>query len=168
MMRSPSPLFLFAALALCAAVPARAEDPPAHANAVQAPQPQGGGDGAAKAKTGSLIIEDDSAPPEAAPPAPIGEERQVIGRYIRSHTGDITECYERRLAERKTLQGRLTARFDIGPNGRVIGATAEGIGDRELTACVVKVIRGWEFEKPQSGGKLRVAYPWVFTPTPAQ
>ncbi len=50
----------------------------------------------------------------------------------------------------------------------VIGATAEGMGDRELSLCVVKVVRGWEFEKPQSGGKLRVGYPWVFTPTPAQ
>src|SRR6267143_1805243 len=105
---------------------------------------------------------------DAAPPAPSGDERRLIGDYIRNQTREIRDCYEKRLQERKTLQGKLLARFDIGPSGQVIGASAEGMGDRELSVCVVKVVRGWEFDKPQSGGKLRVGYPWVFTPTPGQ
>jgi TonB family protein len=117
----------------------------------------------------SLVVEEEEpAAAEAPPPAPAGEERQSIGDYIRNHTRDIRNCYETRLLERKTLQGKLVARFDIGPDGRVIGASAEGMGDRELSVCVVQVVRSWEFEKPQSGGKLRVAYPWVFTPAPRQ
>jgi len=71
-------------------------------------------------------------------PAPSGEERRLIGDYIRNHTREIRDCYERRLQERKTLQGKLVARFDIGPSGRVIGATADGMGDRELALCVVR------------------------------
>jgi len=166
MMHRLFPLCILAALALGAAA-ARADDAPAQAKTAQGPQSQGGGDGAVKAKTGSMVIEEEAAP-EATPPAPAGEERRAIGEYIRDHSGDIKDCYERRLSERKTLQGKMIARFDIGPRGRVIGATADGLGDRELTICVVKVIRGWQFDKPQSGGKLRVAYPWVFTPTPTQ
>jgi outer membrane biosynthesis protein TonB len=147
---------LVVALALCAA--ARAEDaaPPA------APEK------AAEPKAPSMAIEEDPAADEAVPPAPAGDERRLIGDYIRNHTREIRDCYEKRLQERKTLQGKLVARFDIGPSGRVIGATAEGMGDRELALCVVKVVRGWEFEKPQSGGKLRVGYPWVFTAAPSQ
>ena len=114
------------------------------------------------------VEEEEPAADEAPPPAPTGEERRSIGDYIRNHTRDIRSCYETRLLERKTLQGKLVARFDIGPDGRVIGASAEGMGDRELSVCVVQVVRSWEFEKPQSGGKLRVAYPWVFTPAPRQ
>jgi len=60
------------------------------------------------------------------------------------------------------------ARFDIGPSGKVIGATADGMADKELVLCVVTAVRKWEFEKPQSGGKLRVAYPFKFEPQPAR
>jgi outer membrane biosynthesis protein TonB len=167
----PSPsawLPLAAALALCSA--ARAEDAApastAQENAQPAP-PHGAGEGTAQPKA-AIAIEEESAGDEAAPPAPAGDERRLIGEYIRNHTREIRDCYEKRLQERKTLQGKLVARFDIGPNGHVIGATADGMGDRELALCVVKAVRAWEFERPQSGGKLRVGYPWVFTPTPAQ
>jgi outer membrane biosynthesis protein TonB len=97
-----------------------------------------------------------------APPAPLGEERRSIGEYVRSHLVDITNCYEDRLAARKSLQGRLIARFDIGPDGHVIAASAEGIDDRELIRCTTEAMRSWRFGKPSSGGKLRVAYPFVF------
>src|SRR5206468_4783852 len=129
----------------------------------------GGGDGGgAKPKAASMAIEEEPAMDEAAPPAPSGEERRLIGDYIRSHTREIRDCYEKRLQERKTLQGKLVARFDIGPSGRVIGATAEGITDRELIACVLAAVRKFEFDKPHSGGKLRIAYPFKFEPRPAK
>jgi TonB family protein len=154
---------LAAALAVCAA--AGAETAPEAAPA-QPPPAQGGGDVAAKPKAPSVVIEEENVEEDAPPVAPVGDERRLIGEYIRDHTREIRDCYEKRLQERKTLQGKVVARFDIGPSGRVIGASAEGIADRELIVCVVKVVRGWEFEKPQSGGKIRVVYPWVFTPTP--
>ena len=156
---------LTAALALCLA--ARAEDttPPASADKAQSAPAEDAAAGTAPKAT--IAVEEDGSGDEAAPPAPAGEERRLIGEYIRNHTREIRDCYEKRLQERKTLQGKLVARFDIGPNGHVIGATADGLGDRELAICVVKVVRGWEFEKPQSGAKLRVGYPWVFTPAPA-
>lgn len=105
---------------------------------------------------------------EPSPPIPQAEERRSIGDFIRDHSGEIRECYAKRLQERPTLQGKLVARFDIGPAGRVIGAAADGIADRELQLCVVRAIRAWEFARPQSGGKLRVAYPFKFEPQPAR
>jgi len=132
-------------------------------------KPQGaGGDGGAKPKAASMIIEGEDAADEAAPPIPQGEERRAIGDYIRDNSGDVRDCYARRLQERPTLQGKLVARFDIGPHGKVIGATADGIADRELVLCVVQVVRKWEFEKPLSGGKLRIAYPFKFEPQPTR
>ncbi len=114
------------------------------------------GEGPAKAR--------DPAAAQDAPPAPLGEERRSIGEYVRSHLSDVTNCYEDRLAARKSLQGRLIARFDIGPDGRVISASAEGIDDRELVRCTIEAMRSWRFGRPASGGKLRVAYPFVFRP----
>ena len=95
-------------------------------------------------------------------------ERKAIGDYIRDNSAPIRECYEKRLRESPTLQGKLVTRFDIGPSGRVIGATADGITDRELIVCVVTAVRNFEFDKPHSGGKLRIAYPFKFEPRPAK
>ena len=148
---------------------ARADDSAPADSPEKAAQPAvAPGSSATTTAAASLVIEEELAAEEAAPPAPVGDERRAIGDYIRNHTREIRNCYETRQLERKTLHGKLVARFDIGPDGRVIGAFADGMGDRELSLCVVQVIRGWEFEKPQSGGKLRVGYPWVFTPAPSQ
>jgi len=143
-------------LLLLAAGPAAADSKP-DAGAAQKERPKP-----------SLMVESED-PPDSAPLAyPDGAEKLAIRDYILENSGPIRECYEKRLLERPTLQGKLVARFDIGPNGKVIGATAEGISDRELILCVLNVVRKFEFEKPVSGGKLRIAYPFKFEPRPAR
>jgi hypothetical protein len=115
-----------------------------------------------------LTVESED-PPDATPPAyPDGAEKSPSGTTSWTTARPVRECYEKRLVERPTLQGKLVARFDIGPNGKVIGATAEGISDRELILCVLTAVRKFEFEKPVSGGKLRIAYPFKFEPRPAR
>ena len=153
-------------LACVVALSAYAEDGPV-SGARKAPGATAAHSGGDDAGSGSMVVDEEPSGSEVPPPAPTGDERRSIGEYIRNHTPDIRDCYEKRLRERKTLQGKLTARFDIGPNGRVIGASVQGIADHDLSLCVVNVIRGWEFEKPRSSVKLRVAYPWVFTPAPS-
>lgn len=116
----------------------------------------------------SLIVVAEQEAPEEPPPVPQGDERRAIAGTIRDNSGAVRECYEQRLQDRPTLQGKLVARFDIGPDGKVIGANAEGIADRDLVLCVLTAVRSFEFEKPHSGGKLRVAYPFKFEPRPAK
>jgi hypothetical protein len=126
------------------------------------------GEGAQAQNRASLVIEGEDASEEPSPPVPQGDERRTIGDYIRDNSPPIRDCYEKRLRESPTLHGKLVARFDIGPSGRVIGATADGIADRELIVCVVTAVRKFEFDKPRSGGKLRIAYPFKFEPRPAK
>lgn len=116
----------------------------------------------------SLIVVAEEETVEDAAPVPQGDERRAIGETIRDNSGPVRDCYEKRLQDRPTLQGKLVARFDIGPNGKVIGAIAEGMTDRELVLCVLSAVRNFEFDKPHSGGKLRVAYPFKFEPRPAK
>ena len=128
-------------------------------------------DGGTKSKPAgapALVIEETDSKAEPPPPVPVGEERRAIGEYIQGHSDDVHDCYAQRLREMPALQGKLIARFQIGPSGRVIGAKAEGINDAPLAACVVAAVRKWEFEKPASGGKLSVAYPYIFKPIAAQ
>jgi outer membrane biosynthesis protein TonB len=120
---------------------------------------------AAKPK-GTLTVEADEDGEEQPTPLPQGDERKAIGDYIRDNSSEIRECYASRLRERPTLTGKVVTRFEIGPNGHVIGAMADGIADKELIRCIVTAVRKFEFEKPASGGKLRVAFPFKFEPTP--
>jgi outer membrane biosynthesis protein TonB len=115
---------------------------------------------------GTLTVEPDEAGEETPTPLPQGDERKAIGDYIRDNSSEIRECYATRLRERPTLTGKVVTRFEIGPNGHVIGAMADGIADKELIRCIVTAVRKFEFEKPASGGKLRVAFPFKFEPTP--
>ena len=164
------PLVAAIALSGILAAAVRAADPPKPAPpppAAQKPQ-GGGGDGGARPKAASMTVESEETIDEAAPPAPQGDERRAIGDYIRDNSTEVRDCYAKRLQERPTLQGKVVARFDIGPRGKVIGASADGIPDRELLLCVVGAVRRWEFEKPQGGGKLRIAYPFKFEPQPVR
>jgi outer membrane biosynthesis protein TonB len=148
---------------LIAVAAARADNAPAKPAGSAPPAVEA----AARPAAASMVIEQADAP-EVSPPAPAGEEKRAIGDYIRNNSADIQDCYAKRLQERPRLQGKLIARFDIGPTGRVIGATADGIPDHDLVLCVVTVVRKWEFEKPAAGGKLRIAYPWKFEAQPAR
>src|SRR4051812_28745509 len=93
-----------------------------------------------KAKASLIVVAEEEAV-EEAPPVPQGDERRAMGEATRDNSAAIRSCYETRLQERPTLQGKLVARFDIGPSGKVIGATAEGIADRELVVCVLTAVR---------------------------
>ena len=169
------------AAALCAALaasPARAsntpkpqEPPPGSVPPKQPPATPdkagargGGGDTAGAKPQAAMVIEDGPVANEGPPPPPGGEEKLAIGEYIKSQSRDVVRCYEKRLDDRPTLNGKLKVRFDIGASGRVIGATAEGFSDPTLISCVVQIVRKWEFDKPRSGGKLRVVYPFLFQP----
>jgi hypothetical protein len=116
----------------------------------------------------SLTVEGEDPAEDVSPPIPQGDERRAIGDYIRDNSAEIRDCYAKRLQDRPTLSGKLVTRFDIGPSGKVIGAMADGIADRDLILCVVTAVRKWEFEKPQGGGKLRIAYPFKFEPQPSK
>jgi hypothetical protein len=109
----------------------------------------------------SAVFED-VASSTVPPPAPEGDERRAIGESVRKSGEDVAHCYEALSEEAKKGSSRLIARFDIGPSGKVIGASADGVTNPQLIACVVGILRKLTFDKPRSGGKLRVAYPFFF------
>jgi len=127
-------------------------------------QADGGAGGDEAKPKATMVIEDGPAAPDAPPPSPVGEEKAAIADQIKGQLRSVNRCYEEAVDRRPTLAGKMYAVFYIGSNGRVIGATTQGLQDTELSSCIVKLVRMWEFEKPKSGGKLMVKYPFVFTP----
>jgi len=129
------------ALASLLALAALGAEPPKSEPALAAQRQVGaGGDSGPKPKA-SLSVEAEETAEQAPPPAPQGDERRAIGDYIRDNSADVRECYAKRLQDRPTLQGKVVVRFDIGPRGKVIGASADGVADRALLLCVVGAVR---------------------------
>ena len=143
--------------------PPKAADAKATGAKAEVKTASGAGGDEAKPKAG-MVIEDSASAPEAPPPTPVGEEKAAIAELIRGQMKSVSHCYADAVDKKPTLQGKLYAVFYIGPSGRVIGATTQGLQDNDLSTCILSIVRKWEFEKPKSGGKLMVKYPFVFTP----
>ena len=88
----------------------------------------------------------------------------TIRRYIRRKLPAIRHCYERRLVTRQELAGTVVTQFQISPTGVVQGASAGGMGDRDVESCVADAVRAIQFPKPKGGGFVNVRYPFIFQP----
>ncbi len=87
-----------------------------------------------------------------------------IQSVVKRRASAIRACYEQRLQVKPKLQGKLTARWTIGVDGSVTNAsaTANTVGDAEVTNCVLRVLRRMRFQKPE-GGICVVQWPFVFS-----
>ena len=90
---------------------------------------------------------------------------EVIQRVMRESFGKFRGCYEDALRNCPNLQGRVTLRFTIAPDGSVREARAldSDVPDAMLAACVVRQVRTVQFPAPE-GGAVTVVYPILFSP----
>jgi len=100
-------------------------------------------------------------------PAPtvVGGEldEAIVRRYVRRKETQLAYCYEREVLASPTLGGTLRASFIINLGGNVSDATASGVGNAKVEACIVEVLKSIEFPRPD-GGPVRVTYAFVLTP----
>jgi len=95
-------------------------------------------------------------PPSATPTA----EMEAIRAVIRRHLVPVRRCYKRALKDHPTLQGHLSPRFTIGPDGAVtvVDLHAEGMPP-ELVRCVEAALKAMKFPAPADGGSVEIRYP---------
>jgi serine/threonine protein kinase len=121
--------------------------------------------GSASSRPGPAIDRIAPRPPAArvalGSPTVMGDvNKEVIARIARQRLGQFRACYEKQLAARPSLRGKLTVRFAINPAGVVISATATGI-QGELGSCITGVIRQIKFLESGTG-VVQVTYPITF------
>jgi Ca-activated chloride channel family protein len=88
----------------------------------------------------------------------------IIKRYVKRRVAQIQYCYEKALLRTPALAGTLTTQFVISPDGLVAAATATGLGDKEVEACVAQTLKAIEFPRVEGGGTIQVNYPFVLRP----
>jgi len=92
-----------------------------------------------------------------------GLDKEIVRRVVRSHVKEVKFCYERELQRQPGLHGRVSARFVIGPDGRVAsaGIAESSLGHAGAERCIADAVRRWEFPRAEGGGVTFVTYPFV-------
>jgi pSer/pThr/pTyr-binding forkhead associated (FHA) protein len=88
--------------------------------------------------------------------------KEVIRRIVHRHINEVKFCYERELAARPDLAGRVSIKFIIMGTGAVqMAAVAEStIGNPNVENCIAQAVRRWTFPQPEGGGIVIVTYPF--------
>lgn len=90
---------------------------------------------------------------------------EVIQRIVRQNFGRFRLCYENGLRANPKLEGRITVRFVIDPQGAVSSSKDAGsdLPDPAVVSCVARAFGMLSFPQPE-GGSVVVAYPMNFSP----
>ncbi len=91
--------------------------------------------------------------------------KEVIRRIVHRHINEVKFCYERQLAKRPDLSGRVSVKFIISGTGAVqMAAVASStVGDPQVENCIAQAVRRWTFPQPEGGGIVIVTYPFMLT-----
>ncbi|MDI7267152.1 MAG: AgmX/PglI C-terminal domain-containing protein [Myxococcota bacterium] len=96
--------------------------------------------------------------------APDADVMEVVRRIVEQHRGRIRHCYEAALRTAPEIQGRVTVKFVIAPQGHVpsaepVGTTTTTTGDDDLAQCVAAVVKRMSF--PEADGVTSCIYPFL-------
>ena len=110
----------------------------------------------------------DAAAPATTASVPAALGRDAIKRTIHGKIGSIKRCYERALAQKPDLTGRVAVRFVVDASGNVtsaVSAPQSTMPDPDVVSCVLGIFRGLSFP-PHDGGPTAILYPFDFQPSP--
>lgn len=88
---------------------------------------------------------------------------EAIRRVVRRHLPEIRHCYEQGLQANPSLEGRVTMRWMIAPDGRVQAASvaSSDLGSAPVESCISQAVQRWTFPTPEGGGVVGVSYRFV-------
>jgi hypothetical protein len=91
-------------------------------------------------------------------------DKEIIRRIVRAHMNEVKFCYEKELATKTGLGGRVSLQFIISGNGQVISSFVQSttMNNIRVESCVAGAVKRWSFPKPDGGGIAIVSYPFNF------
>ncbi len=116
-----------------------------------------------------VIVTAKKGSPQVMPGKPMvmgSLDKAIIRRVVRQHRREIAWCYEKELAKKADLAGRVTAKFTISATGKVIAVIVRSstLENKAVESCVMSKMRRWVFPEPKGGGIVVVTYPFNFSP----
>ncbi|MFC1609582.1 TonB family protein [Myxococcota bacterium] len=92
-------------------------------------------------------------------------DRDNIRKVVHKQIGQVMKCNELAPLEDNLCNGRVSVRWFVGAKGEVTDALVAQttLENAEIGECLVRSIRDWRFDPPQSKDTLEVTYPFHFT-----
>jgi TonB family protein len=97
-----------------------------------------------------------------------GRRREDIQTIVMARRDDARACYDKGLKDHPGIEGDLTVKFVIDPEGTVTEASVDSgkstINEPSVGACVVDVVKKIKFAASKGGYETRANYPFNFHP----
>jgi hypothetical protein len=92
--------------------------------------------------------------------------KDAIRRVIRQNLNKVRHCYEKGLAVRPDLEGRVNVGFVIKADGSVGSASVKdsSLGSAQVEECIAGVVSRLVFPAPEGCGVVIVSYPFTLVP----
>ncbi|MEZ4316545.1 MAG: AgmX/PglI C-terminal domain-containing protein [Myxococcota bacterium] len=93
-------------------------------------------------------------------------DRSLIDAVIKRHMNQIRYCYQRELAKKPSLGGKIVIKFVIAKDGTVSSASTKSttMNNSAVEQCIVGRFMRMQFPEPKGGGIVIVSYPFIFSP----
>lgn len=97
-----------------------------------------------------------------------GRRREDIRTIVMSRRDEARACYDKGLKDHPGIEGDLTVKFVIDPEGAVTDASVDPskstINEPSVGTCVADVIKKIKFAPSKGGFETRANYPFNFHP----
>lgn len=95
-------------------------------------------------------------------------DSDIVRRIIRRHVPALRGCYDRALARKPGLAGKVALALDIAADGKVAKVELqEGtLGDASVERCMAELARKWEFPAPPDDEPAKAKARFVLDPGP--
>lgn len=97
-----------------------------------------------------------------------GRKREDIQTIVMSRRDEARACYDKGLKDHPGIEGDLTVKFTIDPQGTVTEASVDSskstINEPSVGTCVTDVIKKIKFAPSKGGFETRANYPFNFHP----
>jgi hypothetical protein len=97
-----------------------------------------------------------------------GRKREDIQTIVMARRDEARACYDKSLKDHPGIEGDLTVKFVIDPQGAVSDAVVDTgkstINEPSVGNCIVAIIKGIKFAPSKLGFETRANYPFNFHP----
>jgi len=97
-----------------------------------------------------------------------GRKREDIQTIVMARRDEARACYDKGLKDHPGIEGDLTIKFVIDPQGAVSDASVDSskssINEPTVGACIVDIIKKIKFAPSKGGFETRANYPFNFHP----
>lgn len=104
-----------------------------------------------------LTLAASAARPAGAAPAEARQAAQAIERMLQRHGADVHRCFEKALADRLDVTGKVEIEADVGPGSKVTKTRVLAQGKEispGLSACVQTAAAAWRAEGIEPGASI--------------